>query len=67
MAPFMAIEPSFVAESVDNTPPKLPIGVLFAETIQTFFMSIQCLCKIKFIVCDIKKINSDLFIETVDI
>ncbi len=33
--PFIAIAPSFVAGTVDNAPPKDPIGVRAAPTIHT--------------------------------
>ena len=34
----MAAAPSFGAATADNTPPKLPIGVLTAATITTSFI-----------------------------
>ena len=38
MAPSIAIAPNFVAGTEDNAPPKLPIGVLTADTITTSFI-----------------------------
>jgi hypothetical protein len=43
IAPFMAILPRSVADKLDKAPPKLPIGVLTAETIYT-----SCIIKLKF-------------------
>src|SRR5689334_15898520 len=37
-APSMAFDPNCVAESPDNEPPKLPIGVRTAETTNTSFI-----------------------------
>jgi hypothetical protein len=36
----MATAPNCVAEMEDNAPPKLPKGVLTAETMKTFFIII---------------------------
>ena len=38
IAPSIAVAPNFVAEIFENTPLKLPIGVLTAETITTSFI-----------------------------
>jgi hypothetical protein len=37
-APFIAAAPNLVAGTVDRLPRKLPIGVLAADTITTFFI-----------------------------
>ena len=37
-APLIAAAPNFVADIEEREPPKLPIGVLFAATITTFFI-----------------------------
>ena len=36
----MAVAPSWVADTVDKLPPKLPIGVLTADTMTTSFMNL---------------------------
>ena len=38
----MAVAPSLVAETLDNEPPKLPIGVLTADTMTTSFIQKFC-------------------------
>ena len=35
----MAVAPSWVADTVDKLPPKLPIGVLTADTMTTSLMN----------------------------
>ena len=41
-APFIAAAPRREAETVDNEPIKLPIGVRTAETITTFLLISSC-------------------------
>ena len=41
IAPFIATDPSFVADTDDKHPPKLPIGVRTADTITTSFIIIN--------------------------